>query len=66
LQTTPERTSVFVWLAFAISALTYARFVILVIGDITEYLGIACLTVRKKDANGQWRNADEVEKEKKA
>jgi ethanolaminephosphotransferase len=39
--------------------------VLLVISDITEFLGIACMTVRKKDANGNWRSAGEVDKEKK-
>ena len=33
---------------------SYGRFVTLVINDITDHLGIACFTVRKKDAGGQW------------
>jgi ethanolaminephosphotransferase len=65
LQSTPERATLFVWAAFGISAVAYARFVLLVISDITEFLGIACMTVRKKDANGNWRSAGEVDKEKK-
>jgi ethanolaminephosphotransferase len=65
VQTTPARTAVCVWAALAVSTFAYARFVLLVIGDITEHLGIACLTVRKKDAAGNWRAADEVEREKK-
>jgi ethanolaminephosphotransferase len=39
---------------------------VLVIRDITEFLGIACLTVRKKDAHGNWRKAKEVENEKQS
>lgn len=36
----------------------------MVIGDITNYLGIACFTVRKKDENGEWRTAQEVNAKK--
>lgn len=50
-------------LALAVSAYlvltfgTYARFVYLVIDDITDYLGIACFTVRKRGPDGVWRAA---------
>ena len=37
-----------------------ARFCTLVINDITEYLGIACFTVRKKDKAGDWVSAADV------
>ena len=30
------------------------------IWEVTEYLGIACFTVRKKDEKGVWRRAAEV------
>jgi len=40
-----------------VSFLAYARFVSLVIYDITNYLGIACFRVMKKDADGVWQNA---------
>ena len=36
---------------------SYARFCYLVIWDITEHLGIACFTVRKKGADGAWHSA---------
>ncbi len=39
-----------------VAFVTYARFVVLVISDITNYLGIACLTVCKRDGNGVWRD----------
>ncbi|KAH9170529.1 Choline/ethanolaminephosphotransferase [Lactarius sanguifluus] len=53
----PENTEKFVFVVLAVAFVTYARFVVLVISDITNYLGIACLTVRKKDARGVWRSA---------
>ncbi|KAG9313835.1 hypothetical protein JVU11DRAFT_4600 [Chiua virens] len=56
IQSTPKRTAIFVYLTLAVSFLIYARFCILVIRDITEYLGIGCFTVRKRDAEGSWHN----------
>ena len=56
IQSTPRRTAIFVYLTLAISLFAYARFCTLVIKEITEYLGIACFTVRKKDAEGIWRD----------
>ncbi|KAI0299803.1 Choline/ethanolaminephosphotransferase [Russula brevipes] len=57
IQHSPENTKKFVLVVLALAFMTYARFVVLVISDITNYLGIACLTVQKKDANGVWRSA---------
>ncbi|KAI9511889.1 Choline/ethanolaminephosphotransferase [Russula earlei] len=57
IQRSPENITKFVFVVLALSFVTYARFVVLVISDITNYLGIACLTVRKRDANGVWRSA---------
>ncbi|KAI0053462.1 Choline/ethanolaminephosphotransferase [Auriscalpium vulgare] len=57
IQHSPENTEKLVFVYLAVSFLSYARFVLLVINDITNYLGIACLTVRKKDARGVWRTA---------
>lgn len=54
MQTSVANTSYVVWFTFLITLVTYARFVTLVISDITNYLGIACFTVRKKDASGHW------------
>ena len=48
-------TTIFVYLTLTISLAVYARFCTLVINDITNYLGIACFTVRKKDEHGVWR-----------
>ncbi|KDQ62969.1 hypothetical protein JAAARDRAFT_361800 [Jaapia argillacea MUCL 33604] len=56
IQSTPQNTRWFIYLSLAVSILSYARFVVLVISDITNYLGIACLTVRKKDERGVWRS----------
>ncbi|TFK56424.1 Choline/ethanolaminephosphotransferase [Heliocybe sulcata] len=48
-------TQYFVYATLAVSALLYARFCTLVIGEITNFLGIACFTVRKRDETGVWR-----------
>jgi ethanolaminephosphotransferase len=63
IQTTPGRLHLFVLAALAISLASYARFATLVINDITEHLGIACFTVRKKDAGGQWTSTTKVKNE---
>ncbi|KAF8324001.1 Choline/ethanolaminephosphotransferase [Clavulina sp. PMI_390] len=64
IQATPLGQNTFVMLSLAISLYSYGRFCYLVIKDITEYLGIACFTVRKKDSRGVWRNVWEIEAEK--
>ncbi|KAH9048598.1 hypothetical protein EDB83DRAFT_2632547 [Lactarius deliciosus] len=46
IQHNPENTEKFVFVVLAVAFVTYARFVVLVISDITDYLGIACLTNR--------------------
>jgi len=56
-QTTPTRAALAVSLVFLLSLVSYARFCTLVIQDITNYLGIACFTVRKRDADGVWRSS---------
>ena len=62
IQHSTHNTSVIVFLTLAVSFFSYARFCTLVINDITNYLGIACFTVRKKDATGHWRRAASVDK----
>ena len=57
IQTSTRKTTIFVWFTLFISFAAYARFVTLVISDITNYLGIACFTVRKKDDKGVWHSA---------
>ena len=57
IQHSPKMTEKFVYVVLVVAFATYARFVMLVISDITNYLGIACLTVRKRDANGVWKSA---------
>jgi ethanolaminephosphotransferase len=49
------RTTIFVYASLVLSLIFYARFCVLVIKDITEYLGIACFTVRKKNEKGEWQ-----------
>ncbi|KAI6012769.1 hypothetical protein F5J12DRAFT_718080 [Pisolithus orientalis] len=63
IQSTPKRTALFIYLTLAVSFLAYARFCALVIKDITEYLGIACFTVRKKDAEGIWRDTRDIQQD---
>lgn len=64
IQRTPQLTALFVYATLAASALAYGRFVVLVINDITNFLGIACLTVRKKDEQGHWVEASAVDNKK--
>jgi len=54
IQTNTFNTAVLVWVTLLVSLVSYGRFACLVIWDITEFLGIACLTVRKKDDSGHW------------
>ncbi|KAF5384938.1 hypothetical protein D9615_000984 [Tricholomella constricta] len=58
IQSTMRNATIFIWLTLVISFVVYARFCVLVINDITNYLGIACFTVRKKDLDGVWRHKD--------
>ncbi|KAM6498880.1 Choline/ethanolaminephosphotransferase [Amanita muscaria] len=60
IQFSSARTTVFVYATLVVSLFEYARFCHKVIRDVTEHLGIACFTVRKKDAKGVWRKASEV------
>ncbi|KAI0308381.1 Choline/ethanolaminephosphotransferase [Multifurca ochricompacta] len=46
IQNSPVNTEKFVFVILAVAIVTYARFVVMVISDITNYLGIACLTER--------------------
>jgi ethanolaminephosphotransferase len=57
IQHSPENTERFVFVVLAVALVTYIRFAVMVISDISNYLGIACLTVHKKDASGVWRSA---------
>lgn len=68
IQYSQKNTAIFVYLTLVMSFFSYARFCTLVINDITNHLGIACFTVRKKDAGGVWRDTKEIpsSKEKQA
>jgi len=61
IQTSSFNTAVLVYLTLGVSLFAYARFCTLVVNDITEYMGIACFTVRKKDKEGVWRVSKAVE-----
>ncbi|KZT54133.1 Choline/ethanolaminephosphotransferase [Calocera cornea HHB12733] len=66
IQSTPLRADLAVLLTLLISLVSYVRFCTLVIWDITDYLGIACFSVQKKDSEGAWRRAQDVNGKKKA
>jgi ethanolaminephosphotransferase len=61
LQTSSKNTTFFVWVTLIISFIAYGRFVTLVIRDITNYLGIACFTVGKKEKKGNGYGANSVQ-----
>jgi ethanolaminephosphotransferase len=63
IQSTQEGASALVWLTLLVSAFAYGRFVTFVIQDITDYLGIACFKVKKRNEKGEWKDAKEVNKE---
>ena len=49
----------FVWVTLVITLTAYGRFVSLVIWDITNYLGVACFTFKKKEGErGEQPNAN--------
>ena len=62
IQHNQHNIGVVVFLTLVVSFISYARFCTLVINDITNFLGIACFTVRKKDLTGHWRRAASVDK----
>ncbi|KAH7105087.1 hypothetical protein BKA62DRAFT_691625 [Auriculariales sp. MPI-PUGE-AT-0066] len=62
IQTSPANTALLVYVTLALTVFRYARFCTLVIRDITNYLGIACFTVRKRGEDGQWHEAAPVKK----
>ena len=50
VQILSKNTTMPVWVTLVITLITYGRrFVSLVIWDITNYLGVAFITVKKKD-----------------
>lgn len=66
IQSSSTNTAIFVYATLVLSFLAYGRFVTLVIQDITEYLGIACFQVVKKDRDGKWKDAKVVNEKEKA
>ncbi|WVW78960.1 hypothetical protein I302_100923 [Kwoniella bestiolae CBS 10118] len=54
VQASPVAANVFISMSFFVALFNYIRFAREVIWQITEHTGIACFTVRHKDANGQW------------
>ncbi|GJE98858.1 choline/ethanolaminephosphotransferase [Phanerochaete sordida] len=62
IQHNMHNIGVVVFITLGVSFVSYARWCTLVIGEITNFLGIACFTVRKKDLTGHWRRAASVDK----
>lgn len=56
IQTSTLNTALLVYATLLISLVSYGRFCTLVIGDITNHLGIACFTVRKRGNDGVWKD----------
>ncbi|KAG8905846.1 hypothetical protein FRC01_008221, partial [Tulasnella sp. 417] len=62
IQRTPKSCAIFMAVSIAYSLVAYTRFCTLVIQDITNFLGIACFTVRKRDpVTGDWLTSQELE-----
>ncbi|KAF7347234.1 Choline ethanolaminephosphotransferase [Mycena venus] len=57
IQTSETNRAIIVYLTLAVSFAAYGRFCTLVINDITNFMGIACFTVRKKDKDGNWQES---------
>ncbi|KAI9635659.1 CDP-alcohol phosphatidyltransferase-domain-containing protein [Dioszegia hungarica] len=66
VQSTPVAANVFVWMSFLLALFNYIRFAREVIWQICEHTGVACFTVRRKNAQGQWVEKDEVKNLKAA
>ena len=58
IQHNQHNIGVVVFVTLAVSFISYARFCTLVINEITNFLGIACFTVRKKNRAGEWVEVD--------
>lgn len=62
IQRSPKACAIFMGVSIAYSLGAYARFCTLVIQDITNFLGIACFTVRKRDpVTGDWITSQELD-----
>ncbi|ORX36138.1 CDP-alcohol phosphatidyltransferase-domain-containing protein [Kockovaella imperatae] len=62
VQASPVAANVFICMSFIVALFNYVRFAREVIWQICEHTGIACFTVRHKDANGNWVENDEQKK----
>ncbi|CED82236.1 sn-1,2-diacylglycerol ethanolamine-and cholinephosphotranferases [Phaffia rhodozyma] len=65
IQSTQTKSSGFILLSLFVALAIYLNFAFSVIWQITEYTGIACFTVRKKDQSGHWVKAAKAEEEKR-
>nr|GAT52559.1 predicted protein [Mycena chlorophos] len=60
IQSSALGRTVLVYATLALSVVLYGQFCVEVIGDITDYMGIACFTVRKKGKDGEWHGTAPV------
>jgi hypothetical protein len=56
LITTRTSLTLAIYTTLLLSFVSYVRFCYLVIHDITNFLGIACFKVQRRDEKGVWRN----------
>jgi len=61
-QSSYDDFAVVVYMMLVVSFLMYAEFVIAVIGQITDYLGISCFRVLKRDSSGHWADPKAIDK----
>lgn len=64
VQSSPTAANVFICMSFFVALFNYVRFAREVIWQICEYTGMACFTVRRKDASGKWVPIEESKKKK--
>jgi len=62
LQSSYDDFAVVIYMMLGVSFLIYAEFVISVIGQITDYLGISCFRVLKRDRSGYWVDPKAIDK----
>ncbi|KAF7307605.1 hypothetical protein MIND_00555700 [Mycena indigotica] len=56
IQSSAKGRAFLVYTTLALSFVLYAQFCVRVINDITNFMGIACFTVRKKGKDGEWHH----------
>ncbi|KAI5454806.1 hypothetical protein NCC49_003689 [Naganishia albida] len=65
IQSTEQNATYFILFSMTFAILNYLRYAKSVIWQITDFTGIACFTVRHKDAQGGWVDNDQATEAKK-